>query len=149
MDINTKMMYSEVYTILNLMGESYIKKIPRNLYELIEMEKLDTYIPEYDLTIDLKDQKIQKESLALLVSLDLNYWCGLDERRELNDLLKANAEKEHQKMREMYSSKNIFKNEKEEEYVSDNVKEFRMLATSKKDGIFKRIFKKIVSIFKF
>ena len=35
MDIKTKETYSEVYSILNLLGESYITKLPKSLYNMI------------------------------------------------------------------------------------------------------------------
>ena len=36
MDIKTKETYSEVYSILNMLGENYITKIPSKLYQMIK-----------------------------------------------------------------------------------------------------------------
>ena len=36
--VNTKEIYSEVYSILDLLGDKYIKRLPKNLYNLIKNE---------------------------------------------------------------------------------------------------------------
>ena len=35
MDINIQETYSEVYCILNMLGENYIKRLPNSLYKII------------------------------------------------------------------------------------------------------------------
>ena len=59
----TKEIYSEVYSILNLLGDSFIDKLPKQLYSLIQKEKSDTYNPTYNSIDNLKDQDIRKESI--------------------------------------------------------------------------------------
>ena len=111
MDVNKKMVYSEVYSILNILKEEYTRKIPIKLYNIIENERLDTYNPVYDPSLPLSKQNLKRESFAMLVLLQLNYWCKTEEEKEeLNKLLKFNSEKRRKQMREMYSSENIFKN---------------------------------------
>ena len=39
MDIKTKEIYSEVYGILNMLGNNYIMKLPSSLYKMIEEKK--------------------------------------------------------------------------------------------------------------
>ena len=58
MDIKTKETYSEVYSILNLLGESYITKLPKSLYNMIIEEKLNEYNPKYSSSIALEQQNI-------------------------------------------------------------------------------------------
>ena len=48
MNIYTQEIYSEVYAVLNMLGESYIKRFPVALYEMIEKEKSNYYTPTYD-----------------------------------------------------------------------------------------------------
>lgn len=40
MNVATQEMYSEVYSILNLLGNSYIAKLPKSLFKMIEEESL-------------------------------------------------------------------------------------------------------------
>ena len=47
MNVATQEMYSEVYSILNLLGNSYIEKLPKSLFKMIEEEKSSTYNPQY------------------------------------------------------------------------------------------------------
>lgn len=38
MNVQTQEIYSEVYSILNLLGESYINKLPISLFNMIKQE---------------------------------------------------------------------------------------------------------------
>lgn len=158
MNINTneRMVYSEVYGILSILNKEYIKKIPIKLYNIIKRERLDTYNPVYDISLPLSKQKLKRESFAMLVLLYLNYWCqNKEEKEKLNKMLKFNSDKKHQKMKEMYSSENIFKNisavkeNVDEKMVQEIInQEEKSMVESKKDGFFKRILKKIALILK-
>ena len=144
MDIKTKEVYSEVYSILNIMEEEYVNKIPKKLYDLIKSNRLETYNPVYDADKSLIEQNVKRETLAMLALLELNYWIETkEEKDEFMAMLQQNSLKKENKTREMYSSDNIFKkiNEarekekiKEEETTIDVAKEEK--------GFFRRIFKK-------
>ena len=148
---NEKIVYSEVYGILKTLKEEDVRKIPNKLYNIIKNERLDTYNPVYDSSIPLSKQKLKRESFAMLVLLYLNYWCESEEEKEkLNKLLKLNSEKKHQKMREMYSSENIFKNidavkENVDEKMAEEIVNHEELniVEYKKESIFKKILNKI------
>lgn len=47
MDEGTKEVYSEVYSVLNLSGNSYIERIPKKIYAMIVREKSSTYNPQF------------------------------------------------------------------------------------------------------
>lgn len=154
--IDEKMVYSELYGILKILKDEDVRKIPNKLYNIIENERLDTYNPLYDSSLPLSKQKLKRETFAMLVLLYLNYWCDSKEKKEnINKMLKLNSEKKHQRMMEMYSSENIFKNinavkENVDEKMAEEIvkKEDKSMVESKKDGFFKIILKKIISIFK-
>lgn len=65
MDVQTREIYSEVYSVLNLLGESYIKKLPVNLYNMIKEEKEEGYNPKYESVMSFKEQNIKRDSLYL------------------------------------------------------------------------------------
>lgn len=147
-----KKMYSEVYSIINLMSEEYKKRLPSQLYELIKKERLETYNPVFNPKINLVEQNISREAVAMLVLLQLNYWCDSEEeKQEINKMLKENSTKVQKRMREMYSSENIFKNinaarnsGKIEEQVVET-EEIQNLDEREK-GLFKKTLQKINNI---
>ena len=102
--------FSEVYSLLNLYGDAAIETIPKKLYQMIEENRLKEYQPQYSLEVSLADQNLKRETIALLMLLYMNFWCeSPDEKKELAKALHENSEKEHQKMREKYSSQNMFR----------------------------------------
>ena len=113
MNIRTKEIYSEVYSILNMLGEQYISKLPQKLYLMLEKEKSNEYNPQYNSNIALEKQKIKKESLAMISLFHLNYWCDSNEEKEkLKQIFKTNEETYQQRMREKYNPDNIFNKQK-------------------------------------
>lgn len=111
MDIKTKETYSEVYSVLELLGEDYISKLPSKMYNMIEEERLKEYNPSY--SMPLKNESIKKEALAIIAVLHLNYWCETEEEKSrLNNLFENNYTKYQDELRNMYIVNN---NEKETE----------------------------------
>ena len=147
MNVKTKEMYSEVYSILNMLGNDYISKLPRSLITMINEERLKTYEPKYELDISLDKQKLQRDTMAMIALFHLNYWCDLNEEKEnLKELFKDNEKKYQAQIREKYNPDNIFKKKENNKYVeSDNEKDMYMIQY--KETFFKRIMKKIMNIF--
>ena len=111
MSVNSQEIYSEVYSILNLLGDSYISKLPNSLLKMIKEEKSNTYNPQYNENQSLNEQNIKKESLSMIALFHLNYWCNSqEEKEELEQLFKANEEKYQAELREKYNPDNIFQN---------------------------------------
>ena len=111
MDEKVKRIYSEVNSVLNMLGEEYIQKLPKNLYDLVKSNQLEGYNPTYIKEKDLSEQNIQKESLSMIALFHLNYWCETEqEKQELKKLLSNNEEKYKKELEEKYSYDNLFKN---------------------------------------
>ena len=147
MNVQTQEIYSEVYSILNLLGESYIKKLPVSLFNMIKKEKKQDYNPKYDAEINLGEQNIKRETLSMIALFHLNYWCNSDEEKnKLKTLFKTNEEKHQAKIREQYNPDNLFKKNKEKE-ITENIIENQVAMIEYKESIFKKIFNKIKNIF--
>ena len=148
MNVQTQEIYSEVYSILNLLGESYIKKLPISLVNMIKEERKQDYNPKYDLTINLEQQNIKRDSLSMIALFHLNYWCNSDEEKnELKKLFKTNEEKHQAEIREKYNPDNLFKNNTEEIKKEETIAESTVAMVEYKEPIFKRFINKIKSIF--
>ena len=128
MVITTKKMYSEVYGILKALGEKYINKLPKTVLKVITECKEENYNPEYSMSIPLKEQDINRKSLAMIALFHYNYWCEKEEeRKKLKNMLETNEEKHQKEMQEKYSNDKIFNKATtkiEEETISEKVDKF-------------------------
>ena len=128
MVITTKEMYSEVYGILQALGEKYINKLPKTVLKVITESKEENYNPEYDMSIPLKEQDINRKSLAMIALFHYNYWCETEEdRKKIKNMLEINEEKHQKEMQEKYSNDMIFNKVKtkiKEETISEKVDRF-------------------------
>ena len=146
MNVQIQEIYSEVYSILNLLGESYIKKLPISLFNMIKEEKRQDYNPKYDSKINLEQQNIKRETLSMIALFHLNYWCNSDEeKKELKTLFKTNEEKHQAEIREKYNPDNLFKKHSLQQEESTITNEVAMVEY--KEPLFKRIINKIKIIF--
>ncbi|MFR7634403.1 MAG: hypothetical protein ACLU07_01835 [Lachnospirales bacterium] len=147
MNVGTQEMYSEVYSILNLLGSSYITKLPKSLFKMIEEEKSSTYNLQYSEDQSLSEQNIKRESLSMIALFHLNYWCNSDEEKEqLKQLLKNNEEKHQAEIREKYNPDNLFKNNKQETIQEANVNSNNLAIVEYKESILKKFINKIKSL---
>ena len=89
MNYSDKKIYSEVYSILQLLGQEYIRKLPEKLINHIKKNRLLSYNPFYTLEKDLAKQDIQKESIALIALMNYKYWAKDNkEKKEIYSLIK-------------------------------------------------------------
>ena len=114
--VDSSIIYSEVYSILNTMSEKDVKKLPKKFLELIQNKKSESYDPKYDLKRPLKEQNVKQETLAFLALLYLNYWCDSEEeKKELMEQFNENEKKHQEELREKYNPDNLFKKKVTEE----------------------------------
>ena len=143
MNIKTKEIYSEVYQVLNLLGNEYIDKLPKSLLNMLKEKRDINYNPQYIEDIPLNKQNIKKETLAIIALLHLNYWCENEkEDLELKQVLKNNEDKYQQEIRNKYNPENMFIKNKREKIVENQVSMIEY-----KEPLFKKIISKIKSIF--
>lgn len=80
--------YSEVYAVLQMLGNKYIEKVPNGLLEIIETRRDITYNPKYISSEPLEEQGVSRESMSMIALLHLNYWCDTEiEKSELKEVL--------------------------------------------------------------
>ncbi len=148
MNIKTKEIYSEVYQILNLLGNDYIDKLPTSLINMLREKREVNYNPEYTDDIPLNEQNIKKETMSIIALLYLNYWCeDENEKLEVKQILKSNEDNYQLELRERYNPDNIFKNYKQEsKKVEANIDDETSMIPYKK-SIFRKIINKLKSAF--
>ena len=147
MDTKTKETYSQVYGVLEMLGENYIKKLPSSLYKMIQEEKSNEYNPQYDSSIALEEQNIRKEAFAMIALFHLNYWCNSNEEKEkLKELFKENEEKYQAEIRERYNPDNLFKNKVKNKNVEQT--EEKRLTVIQEEKWYQKIFNIVKKLFK-
>ena len=144
---NNEIAYTEVDTILSLMDEKYINKIPKNLRGIFKEEKSFDYKPNIDPKKSLNEQNFQRETLVILAILSLNYWCESEEEKQ--KLIKAyseNEKKNETEIKEKYNPDYIFKNNiMLNREKTENQKEIQMVEY--KEGFLKKLWNKLRSFF--
>ncbi len=133
MNIKTKEIYSEVYQVLNLLGNEYIDKLPTNLISMLREKREIDYNPQYTDDIPLNEQNIKKETMSIIVLLYLNYWCKDDnEILEVKNILKSNEDKYQMELRGKYNPDNIFSNNHKNTSInsSQNNQELALVETN-------------------
>ena len=143
MNIKSKEIYSEVYQVLNLLGNEYIDKLPKSLFNMLEEKRNINYEPKYTEDLPLNKQNIKKEALSIIALLHLNYWCeNVKERNELNQMFKDNEDRYQDELRKKYDPDNIFK-----KHIQENIIKNEVSLVEYKESIFKRLINKIKSLF--
>lgn len=144
---NNEIAYTEVDTILSLMDEKYINKIPKNLRGIFKEEKSFDYKPNIDPKKSLNEQNLQRETLVILAILSLNYWCESEEEKQ--KLIKAyseNEKKNETEIKEKYNPDYIFKNNiMLNREKTENQKEIQMVEY--KEGFLKKLWNKLEKFF--
>ena len=112
--------FAEVYGILAILGDNYIKRLPRKLYQLIDNSRDSNYLPKYTLNKPFHEQGVHKKSISMIALLHLNYWCNSEEEKnELRKILNRNETNLQEELRAKYNPENIFK--KNQTYLENSV----------------------------
>lgn len=148
MEFSINRTYSEVYGIINMLGEYYKNKLPQKLYNLIEEERDTQYNPKYTLDKNIEEQNIQKRSMAMIMLLHLNYWCETEEEK---NQIRAILEKNRVEVAEKYDMNNVFKKRMEQkEMLSQKEEEEQQTALMEyKEPFMQRIKRLIYNLFHF
>ena len=97
-------------TILKKLDENYINKIPTEIWDFIEKNKDDQYTFFYDDNIELLNQNLNIDTIAILSYINMQYLLDEKSKKEVEEILiKDGAFLEQQKMKK-YNPENIFKN---------------------------------------
>ena len=147
MNTQTKDIYSEVYSLLNLFGKEYTDKMPSKLLNIIEAERNKEYTPIYDISKDINSQNIKKETKAMIALLKLSYWCdSVNEKQKLMQLFNDNESIYQQELREKYNPDNIFKDKSNLKQNVDTTQ--TMSIVEYKENFWKKLINKIKRYFK-
>lgn len=123
--------YSEVYSVLRLLGDYYIESIPNSLYKMIVERKNNDYNPEYKAISELNNRNVKKATVSLICLLNKNYW---NYNMNIDRILKSNE----YSINERYNPDNIFKNKVK--YEKEEIQEVGLVKV-KKDNWYTKVMK--------
>lgn len=148
---NSKLAYSEVYAIINLLEDEYLDKIPKKIINFFDEEREKNYIPVIDVNVSLLKQNLQRETMILLTILKLNYWCNSEEeKQEIRENLYRNQQikiKKQKELEEQYNPNNLFKNRTKTNTSNDSPSNLEMIEY-KKQNFIQVLLNKIMNFFK-
>ena len=131
--------YTEVYEMLKLMGEDYIKKLPEELYEYLEQNADPSYIHGVSFNID--DIDLSDQAADMITYLNYEYFANEKTKKILEEISNSNMEK----LKEKYNTENMFQRReiKKDTIVAENLE-----LEPVKESFFTKIINKIKSLFK-
>ena len=97
-------------------------------------------------TKKIKDMNLKDKTKNILAVIYSNYWCDNEKKEEFNQRLKENDKRYQEELKEKYSTENLFKR-KEKMVEKENIKQKEIIVIEPKESIFKKLIKKIKSIF--
>ena len=101
---------TEVSEILKNMDEKDINKIPKSIINYINKNKSNEYNFKIVPGIPFEEQKIKRETLALLAMFSLYYWCeNPEEKNNLYKKFVENERIEEEEKRRKYNPDDLFK----------------------------------------
>lgn len=138
--------YAEVYVILQLLGNEFISRLPKNFIQFIEKEKDNEYVININPNIPLEEQNLLEDTVNILAMLKLDYWSTEDEKQELLSILNQNEKEYQADLNKKYNPNNIFKNKQSQNWVK-NAEETSLVSIKEKNFILK-LFEKIKNMFR-
>ena len=136
----------EVDEVLNYLSDEDLEKIPEEIRNLIKENKDKDYVWQYDETKPLKEQGLNRDTIAFLSYLNMEYLLNEEQKKLMEQIHKYNEEKAEAEKQNKYSTQDLFKDNKEiKSQITENTKNTQMIVV--KENFFTRIINKIKSLF--
>ena len=167
--------YTEVLGMIKYFSSESVEKIPKDVMQMYEENKDENYEFEFDRNKSFDDQDISQLAKVLIANIFTDYIATEEEREYLNYRDKQELDRLEEEKRNTYNPDDIFKNRNKKEN-QDEIQTFEykdldkeiysqqelqqqetnyeddsnnsLIELNKQEGILKRIFNKIRSIFK-
>ena len=127
----------ELDEVLSYLSEKDLQKIPEDVRSAIKAQKDKSYIWKYDKNKELKDQNLNRETIAMLSYLNMEYLLNDKQKEFMKNIHKMNEEKAEKEKQEKYNQDNLFEH---------NTNEVAMLEY--KETFIKRLINKIKNLFR-
>lgn len=133
--------FTEVLEVLKNSEKSIISKIPANFIDFLNKYKDKNYMVEIDFSDENWDDKVKKETQALLALIYRDYIVSQKDRERLLIEEREEQKRIENEIREKYNLDNLFK-ERVDNNTNNNVEIVKY-----KESILKKFINKLKSIF--
>ena len=134
----------ELDEVLYNLSDEDLNKIPEDIRDSIKEQKDKTYTWKYDKSKTLKEQKIDRKTIAMLSYLNMEYLLNEEQKELMKKFHKSNEEKLEKIKQNKYKSEDIFKNSyevKERENVA-------LIEVKKEKNFIQKLIAKLKLLFK-
>ena len=100
----------ELEEVLNHLDGNDYNKIPNELIDAIKSNKDKTYEWKYDETKSLKEQELDRNTIAMLSYINSEYLLNEDEKELMKKIYDMNEQKAEEEKRKKYNPDNLFEN---------------------------------------
>ena len=129
----------EVDEVLKYLSKENLEKIPEDIRKLIKENKDINYIWHYDETKTLKEQGLNRDTIAFLSYLNMEYLLDEKQKSFIEQLHRLNEQKIEEQKRKSYDNKDLFKKrDKSESIEKSNTQEKDTFLTEYKENYFTR-----------
>ena len=139
--------------LLRLNDEEY-EKIPDEIIYGIKLQKDKQYTWEYDDNKPLKEQNLDRKTVAILSYINMEYLLNDEEKEVMKKIYDFNEQKAELEKTKKYGSDNLFVNRKISHNDTNNANEIeeeinKELIEVKEEKWYQKFFNKIRKMFKF
>lgn len=149
-NIQTQKAYTEILEVLKFIPKEYFSKIPKQILEVFEREKLENYTVNINKQKPIDKNSLQKETLAIIAMLNLQYWCPDEElKKKLYEQYSKNEQKYQQELSKKYDINNVFEKRKTviTPLANQNNSTENLSLIKQKPSFFKTLINKIKNFF--
>ena len=119
----------------NYFPNSFIKKLPNKLLEVINLKADSKYLIDVDTNKSINEQNISNKTKIILAVLTYNYWSNEKQKDIIRKKLYDNEEIYQSKLAEKYNPDNLFKNKETKVETIENL----VAMVEYKESIFTKI----------
>ena len=139
--------FKEVYDILENTEDELVSKIPAKFMNFLKENMNPNYKTNINKDEELDKQPLLKETEAILSLIYRSYWATEEEKNEFSQKDKQELIEKEEKRKEQYPVNDIYEVFAKRKNIN-NITVDNNLMVIKKESFIKRIFNKILSIFR-
>jgi len=135
----------EVDEVLSYLSEDDLLKIPEEIRQMIKDNKDKEYVWKYDVSKELKDQDLNRNTIIILSYLNMEYLLNEKQKQFMQELHEFNEKKLEEEKAKQYNPDDIFKNKHKDIEEVPNTEEQSLIVY--KENVFTKIINKIKNFF--
>jgi len=136
----------EVDEVLNYLSDEDLLKIPEDIRQAIKENKDKEYVWKYDVTKELKDQKLNRDTIIILSYLNMEYLLNEEQKKLMQQIHELNEKKLEEAKAEKYGVEDLFKRNKPQQEEQKETEQ-EMSLVEYKESFFTKLISKIKKIF--